>query len=80
MTDFEKSTFVRVTITVDYAIPEYENDVGETIQEWFSREHLNTRHAYRDYNQIGGSKQLVKSEKITFKDLGYEERVVDDSR
>lgn len=66
-----KHKILRVTMTVDYHIPMYDEEksringwtIEQIIEDWFKRgEYLISYHATRDAHQINGSKKYIDSE------------------
>jgi hypothetical protein len=53
---------VRVTLTEDYYLEDWESRPEETLKEWFEVYPADRRHAYRDGSRIGGSRMFVSYE------------------
>jgi len=75
--DIEKSKFVRVTMTVDFIVPDYESDLEGTLDDWFGKK-FNGRHTYRDNREVGGSKKFLNAKIYTFEE--FEEIIANEKR
>jgi hypothetical protein len=56
----ENDTIVEVTLTKLYILPTKDkNEIDKLIQDWFSKEHMTSYHAFRDSSDVYGFHKFI---------------------